>query len=483
MVGIPNRRSLPARLWESSSPAPAAARNVPGPSIDPADRPGTSCTPCRRSTSGGGEPVDPGRPCTLVTRDPVPRHHQRTPGHDTRLNRSSNRRPGSATAQRCSLVCIRQYPRRRLDHSSDHGHAGIHRRSPASQSPPLPSRWPPFAMWPAFPASEYYGRLRPTPARIGRRRTYPTAQLAATGSGPPGWFPRSLLSGRRDRRPAMPLRHRRGYAADLHHGLPASDITRPRSSHRTASVRVRTATRPRSARFEPVDLLRGFTTAGSSRTPLRLARRTRTIWQCWPVPALSGLLPPSPGVPGIRLPSASPGPLRRAGGGVLSSPHGQKAPRGARCPTTTPGTERRRAVPVLPSPDVLPVCAFRGSARPTWQSGTSSTSSTDSPFVQFTGPDLPDRQIRVLTGVDQRQHRGPLHLGQCLTAVGHHPSFLRTMHRPGTVPVATGPGPADQRARGLGGPLRTAKVRERRGQRVVGGGGVSVLSEMVSKSP
>ena len=32
-------------------------------------------------------------------------------------------------------------------------------------------------------------------------------------------------------------------------------------------------------------------------TPFCLVRRTRTIWQCWPVPALSGLLP--------TLPSAS----------------------------------------------------------------------------------------------------------------------------------------------------------------------------------
>jgi len=42
--------------------------------------------------------------------------------------------------------------------------------------------------------------------------------------------------------------------------------------------------------------------AGSSRTPLRHACRTRTIWQCWPVPALSGLLPPSPAPPGSGCP-------------------------------------------------------------------------------------------------------------------------------------------------------------------------------------
>ena len=38
--------------------------------------------------------------------------------------------------------------------------------------------------------------------------------------GPAAGFPRSLLTVRRDRHPAMPLHHRHGYAAGLHHGLP-----------------------------------------------------------------------------------------------------------------------------------------------------------------------------------------------------------------------------------------------------------------------
>src|SRR3954451_13249845 len=42
--------------------------------------------------------------------------------------------------------------------------------------------------------------------------------------------------------------------------------------------------------------------AGSSRTPSHPARRTRTIWQCWPVPALSGLLPPTPAPSGAGCP-------------------------------------------------------------------------------------------------------------------------------------------------------------------------------------
>jgi hypothetical protein len=41
---------------------------------------------------------------------------------------------------------------------------------------------------------------------------------------------------------------------------------------------------------------------GSSRAPLDPARRTRTIWQYWHIPALSGLLPPSPAPPGSGCP-------------------------------------------------------------------------------------------------------------------------------------------------------------------------------------
>ena len=75
----------------------------------------------------------------------------------------------------------------------------------------------------------------------------------------------------------------------------------PRSSPPEPSGAGAHRTRPISARFEPV-ALEGRTDAGSSRTPLRHARRTRTIWQYWHVPALSGLLPPSPAPPGSGCP-------------------------------------------------------------------------------------------------------------------------------------------------------------------------------------
>ena len=70
---------------------------------------------------------------------------------------------------------------------------------------------------------------------------------------------------------------------------------------RPAVGRVRTASSP-----HPPDsswrLIKGVSHAGSSRTPLRPASRTRTIWQYWPVLALSGLLPPSPAPPGSGCP-------------------------------------------------------------------------------------------------------------------------------------------------------------------------------------
>ena len=84
---------------------------------------------------------------------------------------------------------------------------------------------------------------------------------------------------------------------------PATKSTRP-------IARACTAPRPISTRFEPVHRLRDVI-AGSSRTPSRLASRTRPVWQSRAVPSLSGLLSTLPGVPQVRLPSASAGPLRR----------------------------------------------------------------------------------------------------------------------------------------------------------------------------
>ena len=54
--------------------------------------------------------------------------------------------------------------------------------------------------------------------------------------------------------------------------------------------------------FEPVRELRGFNHWFTCVTPLCLARRAPAIWQYWPVPALTGLLPPDPASPGSGCP-------------------------------------------------------------------------------------------------------------------------------------------------------------------------------------
>ncbi len=75
----------------------------------------------------------------------------------------------------------------------------------------------------------------------------------------------------------MPLRHRHGYAADLHRGLPTGDINRSRSSPPVMKGWVRTAIQPGSTGFELAVALEGLYTAGSSRPPSRLACRTRAV--------------------------------------------------------------------------------------------------------------------------------------------------------------------------------------------------------------
>ena len=93
------------------------------------------------------------------------------------------------------------------------------------------------------------------------------------------------------RRPSPWPPHRRNF--------PASELT----AH--PSQRSRTAPRPISTRLEPVRRLRNVDT-GFSRTPSRLACRTRTVWQYRHVPSLSGLLPPSPAPPGSDCPQLQP---------------------------------------------------------------------------------------------------------------------------------------------------------------------------------
>jgi hypothetical protein len=94
------------------------------------------------------------------------------------------------------------------------------------------------------------------------------------------------------------------YAADLPHGLragheiPATESPSPPGTARTAS-------RPTSARLEPMPRLRGFSHWFALTAPSRLACRTQAVWRYQPVPSLSGLLPPAPCASKARLPPAS----------------------------------------------------------------------------------------------------------------------------------------------------------------------------------
>lgn len=74
-------------------------------------------------------------------------------------------------------------------------------------------------MQPAFPASDYYDlSAPPTPLQpttgLPTENRWPRATVGGTG-----WFPRSLLSIRDRRWPALPQRPRHGYAADFHRDL------------------------------------------------------------------------------------------------------------------------------------------------------------------------------------------------------------------------------------------------------------------------
>ncbi len=71
-----------------------------------------------------------------------------------------------------------------------------------------------------FPDLGLLWALRPLPtASVGDGPSRPARAGCPEPAGPPAGFPRSLLTVRRDRYPAMPLHHRHGYAAGLHHGL------------------------------------------------------------------------------------------------------------------------------------------------------------------------------------------------------------------------------------------------------------------------
>ena len=109
---------------------------------------------------------------------------------------------------------------------------------------------------------------------------------------------------------------------------PLPEVPRPPTTGRWSTAGARRI-RPRSARFRAGVSLRGVN-AGFSRIPFfRHAHRTRTIWQCWHVPASSGPLATHPGTSRDRLPSAFAVLLRQNHGRGLPPPLHQQAPHGA----------------------------------------------------------------------------------------------------------------------------------------------------------
>ena len=178
-----------------------------------------------------------------------------------------------------------------------------------------------------FPRLGVLRRLRPVPDRSTVDAPNPTSRAGCAARGRTGTVPvftviRSMEE-EPDSVPAASPRLPRSTS-------PWSPDQSLKTSHRS-SPPVRTGahrSRPISARLGPVRALRDVN-AGSLRTPFHPARRTRTIWQYWRVPALSGPLATLPGVTRVRLPPAPPPCCDREGDEGLSPPIESTAPHGA----------------------------------------------------------------------------------------------------------------------------------------------------------
>jgi hypothetical protein len=155
----------------------------------------------------------------------------------------------------------------------------------------------------------------------------------------------------------LPLRHRHGYAAVLHRGLPTGKINPIQEF--PPEWAVRTAIQPRSTGFELAEVLRGF-------TPL-VPRVHLPVSLAGPTPSGSagasrrcrGCFHPVQSSHRTRLPPASTAPLRRSGGAGLTPAHGsqrlvahglsppleQSAPHGARVGIPTWGSAAPAGAP------------------------------------------------------------------------------------------------------------------------------------------
>ena len=162
--------------------------------------------------------------CPLVRCDAFPRHHQkrRVTNQVEQIIKPATRISGRPAVQ---LGLHPSYRQKGPSLAGPFRGAGIHRRVFDHGSPLLVKH---AAVLPHVASSPGLGVLRRLrPVRDIQQATHLSPEGAAHRR-----FPCSLSFGRRVRHPALPLRHRRGYAVDLHHDLPGpAHLTDPTVPH------------------------------------------------------------------------------------------------------------------------------------------------------------------------------------------------------------------------------------------------------------
>jgi hypothetical protein len=163
-------------------------------------------------------------------------------------------------------------------------------------------------MRPAFPASDYYGSSA-TPRR--QQRTARLPQTRGVRRAPPGRFPRSPLTGRQGRRPAVPRGHR--HTAPQHTVWPRPPERKPDGQDDPQQKRGSSAPTAHNRQ------LRGCCAVSGLLTLVRLLHLSALLphparWR-QTVARLSGAAPALRRTSGIGLPLSFTQPLAAAGGG------------------------------------------------------------------------------------------------------------------------------------------------------------------------
>ena len=296
-VGIPSRRSLPpdfgiirSRTASGTNrpdrrSARSSARNMSSPRSVVMYLAVTPSTPAVRA------------PRLLRTRSHAARKKL---GSVTSPNRSSNRRSPSSTAQRCSFVWI----------PSTRGHASTATGPGATiftgDLPAFQSfhRDPAAALRhaPGFPRLGLIRRLRPAPP-------LPADDVPARPNGrdAPERFPRSPQNRSTGSAPSYTPAAIHEYAAVLPRGHPDRRIDTTRASQQPFSLPPGcAASRPRSARLEPMDALRGVRTLVPHVRLSVLLAGPRPSGSTGQSRRCQGRLPPSPASPGSGCPQLPP---------------------------------------------------------------------------------------------------------------------------------------------------------------------------------